>query len=81
MHFHAYSLEEEDDQLRLQLAERMSTDAAGIAKCLGLQSEAKVELEAIVKLIESKLTDKTLMSIETPTPPASLIGEAAEDES
>jgi hypothetical protein len=49
MHFHAYSLDEEDGAPRLQLSEQLSTDAAGIAKCLGPQSEAKIELEAIVK--------------------------------
>jgi hypothetical protein len=38
MHFHSYSLEEnEGGELRLQLGERLSTDGAGIAKCLGLQ--------------------------------------------
>jgi hypothetical protein len=81
MHFHAYSLCEEDAGLKLELEGQYSTDAAGIAKCLGLQSEAKVELEAIIALIEAKLSDKTLMSIETPPPASTLAEEATEEES
>jgi hypothetical protein len=81
MHFHSYALEEEDDKLTLQLAEQLSTDTAGIATCLGLQSEAKIELKSILELIESKLSNQTLMSIETPPPPASLIQKAEQDES
>jgi hypothetical protein len=34
-----------------------------MAICLGLQAEAKVELEEILKNIESKLSDDTLLSI------------------
>ncbi len=81
MHFHSYSLREEDEALRLELVGQFSTDTAGIAKCLGLQSEAKVELEAIIKRLESKISDKTLMSIETPPPASTLIEEATEEES
>lgn len=81
MHFHAYSLEAEDDALKLQLAEQLSTDAVGIARCLGLQSEAKVELAHIVQQIESKISSHTLMAIETPPPASTLIEEATEGES
>jgi hypothetical protein len=42
---------------------RLSTDSEGMAICLGLQAEAKVELEEILKNIESKLSDDTLLSI------------------
>jgi hypothetical protein len=81
MHFHSYLLEEDDGVLKLRLTEQLSTDTAGIAKCLGLQSEAKVELEAVIRQIESKLSDQTLMSIEAPPPAASLTAEATENES
>jgi hypothetical protein len=64
----------------LQLSEQLSTDAAGIARCLGLQSEPRVELEAIIKQLESKISDRTLMAIETPPPASSLLGQAAENE-
>ncbi len=81
MHFHSYSLDGDEGVLRLQLEEQLSTDAIGIAKCLGLQSEARIELEAVVRLIESKLSDQTLLTIENPPPPASLVKEVPTDES
>ncbi|MBP3959004.1 hypothetical protein J8F10_27490 [Gemmata sp. G18] len=81
MHFHSYSLGEEDGALKLELEGQHSTDTAGIAKCLGLQSEAKVELEAIIALIEVKISHKTLMSIETPPPASTLADEATEEDS
>jgi hypothetical protein len=82
MHFHSYSLQgNEECGLRLQLWERMSTDAEGIAKCLGLQSEANVELEDILRQLEAKISTNSLLSIERPPPAASLIEEAADDES
>jgi len=81
MHFHSYCLEPDEGVLKLQLAEQLSTDTAGIAKCLGLQSEPKVELESIIRQIEAKLSDHTLMSIETPPPADSLLQQATEDES
>jgi len=82
MHFHSYSLEEnKDGALRLQLEERLSTDSEGIGKCIGLQVEANVELEEIVKQLERKISAQTLMSMEQPPPAASLIDEASHDES
>jgi len=82
MHFHSYSLEEnEAGSLRLQLGERLSTDGEGIAKCLGLQGEANVALEEILKQIEAKISAQTLMSMERPPPAVSLIDEATDDES
>jgi hypothetical protein len=80
MHFHSYALEEnEGTELRLKLEERFSTDTEGIATCLGLQGEANVELEEILKQLEEKISDRTLMSMERPPPAASLMDEAAED--
>jgi hypothetical protein len=81
MHFHAYSLDRDEGRLSLELKEQLSTDSVGIASCLGLQSEAKIELEMIVKQLESKLSDRTLLSIETPLPPSHLITNAAEGKS
>ena len=81
MHFHSYSLEEgEEGKLQLQLGERLSTDSGGIAKCLGLQGEANVELEEILKQLEAKISAQTLISIEQPPPTTSLIEDAAENE-
>jgi hypothetical protein len=60
-HFHVYKLnqEEEDSSFRLELASRFSTDANGIAECLGLQTSHKMELEAITKLLATKISEKT----------------------
>ncbi|HLX59959.1 MAG TPA: hypothetical protein VKX17_01635 [Planctomycetota bacterium] len=81
MHFHSYALYEDNRNLKLQLAEQLSTDTVGIAACLGLQSESRVEFQLIVNQIESKLSDATLMSPESPALAASLVKKAAGDES
>jgi hypothetical protein len=67
MHFHAYKLNESEGVLRLELESRVSTDAEGIAKCLGLQAEAKVELEVIVAELEKKISTNTVLTL-GPTP-------------
>lgn len=69
MHFHSYQLKPTDNGHRLLLTERMSTDTVGIATCLGLQSEANVALDVIVKLIENKLTKQTLFNMDQPPLP------------
>lgn len=62
LHFHSYSLDaKEDNELSLQLSTRMSTDTDGMSKCLGLEAEAKVELEIIVEKLEEKISDATLI--------------------
>ncbi len=63
MHFHAYELKKEATAYTLKLKERLSTDAAGVAACLGLQVDAKVELTTILKQIEDKLPKSTLLSV------------------
>ncbi|MDR3121231.1 MAG: hypothetical protein LBU58_07865 [Clostridiales bacterium] len=63
-HIHSYSLVEADDTtLRLQLSDRISTDADGIALCLGLQAEAKIELEMLVKYLETKISGNTIFNV------------------
>ncbi len=63
MHIHAYRMNTQADQsLRLALDSRLSTDVDGIARCLGLQAEASVELEQIVKTLESKISANTLFT-------------------
>lgn len=74
MHIHCYKLPRSENALRLELYERLSTDGAGIAKCLGLQAEAKVELEVIVAGLEKRVSKKTLLSIDSPViPPKGLM--------
>jgi len=62
-HFHNYQLLHKKDKYRLSLIERASTDAFGIARCLGLKAEANVELEVILKMLESKISEKTLLKL------------------
>jgi len=64
MQFHSYGLMTDATQnYSLKLSERVSTDSVGIARCLGLQAQAKIELEIIVRLLESKISDRTLFSL------------------
>jgi hypothetical protein len=63
LQIHTYRLAESDDGHRLLLAGRYSTDADGLAACLGLQVSPKVELQAIIAELERKLSQKTLFTI------------------
>ncbi len=61
-HLHTYSLEsDESGCFHIDLRERFSTDAQGVAKSLGLQQEANVELEEILALLESKISEDTIL--------------------
>lgn len=65
MHLHVYKLSKSDEgQFRLELGPRFSTDANGIAESLGLQAEAKLELEEIIKLLETKISNETLFTLQ-----------------
>ena len=61
MHFHAYRLDEEGGGYEMRLAERVSTDDAGMAEALGLRAQAKVELPTILSKLGSRLSDATLL--------------------
>ncbi|MBA4408991.1 MAG: NotI family restriction endonuclease [Bacteroidota bacterium] len=64
MHFHSYKLGLGDDNnFHIDLYERLSTDSAGIASAMGLNAVAKVELEIIIKTIESKISETTILTI------------------
>jgi len=69
VYFHSYKLNESRNAWRLELESRVSTDAEGIAKCLGLQAEAKVELEVIVAELEKKISANTILTLGTPIAP------------
>lgn len=62
MHFHSYRLDKKEN-LYLKLADRLSTDSNGIAQCIGLQAEAKIEREIIFQSIQAKLSERTLLTI------------------
>jgi hypothetical protein len=65
LQIHVYGLVEDGHEYRLSLASRYSTDAEGLAACLGLQASPKMELQAIVAELERKLSRKTLLTIGT----------------
>lgn len=61
LHLHSYRMaQSESNNLRLNLAARLSTDASGIATCLGLQAEARIELEQIIATLQAKISPATL---------------------
>ncbi|MGC9222301.1 MAG: NotI family restriction endonuclease [Terracidiphilus sp.] len=63
MHFHAYRMaEQRNHSNRLTLQSRFSTDAEGVARCLGLQAEARVEIEEIIKTLEAKISPATVFA-------------------
>ena len=63
MHFHAYGVSQKPDgAFKLDLASRLSTDSDGIAACLGLQAEARIELSQIISTLESRISGSTLFT-------------------
>lgn len=61
VHLHAYRMEKTaSNELHLTMASRSSTDADGMATCLGLQAEARVDLAHIVAALESKISGATV---------------------
>lgn len=64
IHIHAYDFTEKSGEMRLCLDTRLSTDSAGIANCLGLHAERKVELQDIITMLEQKLTEDNRLSID-----------------
>ncbi|MGH8476656.1 MAG: NotI family restriction endonuclease [Methylococcales bacterium] len=61
MHVHAYRMEKQlDKSFKLVLQSRLGTDAQGIGTCLGLQTEARIELEQIMRVLHAKLSPNTI---------------------
>jgi hypothetical protein len=63
MQIHAYRLKPHQHELKIALAMRLSTDRAGISKCLGLRAEANVELAQLVAYLEPRLSKHTLLTL------------------
>lgn len=61
MHFHAYDLQLSGLDQRIALSSRSSTNAQGVARAIGLQRTANVELEVITNAIQLRLSTKTLL--------------------
>ena len=69
MHFHAYTMAAGvGGGHSISLSNRLSTDCEGVAKALGLQSEAKIDLEVIQNAIEQRITDRTRFDFNQPPP-------------
>ncbi|HBT4837406.1 TPA: hypothetical protein MB316_001426 [Klebsiella quasipneumoniae subsp. similipneumoniae] len=60
LHFHSYSMNRINEEYRISMNARLSTDGDGISQCLGLQAEARVELEQIIMVLERKIGPGTL---------------------
>lgn len=61
MHVHAYRMDIQGDRsYKLAMQSRLSTDADGIGLCLGLQAEARVDLEQIIQALQLKISTATL---------------------
>ncbi len=61
MHLHAYQMDPQADKsYKLSMLSRLSTDADGIAICLGLQADARIELEQILQVLQAKISTSTL---------------------
>lgn len=61
MHIHSYAFElDHQSGHKLKLKSRMSTDGEGMAICLGLQAEARVELAQILSALQARVSEKTL---------------------
>lgn len=63
VHIHSYDFIKTKNKLKLSLDTRVSTDSLGIANCLGLNAESKVELQDIIKILEPKLIETNRMQI------------------
>ena len=64
MQLHSYRLiSKKDNTYSLELDSRLSTDSEGIAMCLGLQAEANVGFEKIIQQLQTKISEKTLFTL------------------
>jgi hypothetical protein len=63
MHFHQYTTGAQTNGYPISLTHQSSTDAAGIAKALGLQGSAIVELDVILAQLQGKLSARTRLTL------------------
>ncbi len=63
VHLHSYKVDVQDDRVvKLALDSRLSTDAEGIARCLGLKAEARLEIEQIHHALRQRISDDTIFA-------------------
>jgi len=65
MHLHGYDLGPTNGEWRIELSSRLSTDATGVGKLLGLQTSARVELEAMIALLQERISPQTIFEVST----------------
>lgn len=69
MHFHAYAMGKgRGGTHSISLSNRLSTDCEGVARALGLQNEARIDLEVIHRAIEQRITERTRFDFNQPPP-------------
>ena len=59
LQFHAYQTIPGDSGFKLNLSKMLSTDAAGVVACLGLQAESNVALTDLLKGLEDRISAET----------------------
>jgi len=69
MHIHSYRIGQRQSEFAIELDTRVSTDAAGVAECLGISAETKIALESIVAELEKKISHKTRLVFGTANSP------------
>lgn len=63
MHLHIYEINRQTDgSYKLDLTSRLSTDADGIRRCLGLQAEARMELPSIAHTLQARIGPDTIFN-------------------
>jgi hypothetical protein len=60
LQIHAYRLKPEQGVLAIRLDSRRSTDAAGVARALGLQAQSQVDLATMLARLGKRLSPRTL---------------------
>ncbi len=63
LHFHAYDFHQRGVGFEISFEERLSTDVAGIAQCLGLNANPNIELEAMYEILAAKINDDTVFRL------------------
>lgn len=72
MHVHAYKMEQDGARFQIQLDSRLSTDALGVAACLGIRAQTKIELEVLMADLQKKISARTLLTFDPHAPIAPL---------
>jgi hypothetical protein len=61
MHMHIYGMTHSSQLIHtLSMQSRVSTDADGVGRCLGLRADAHIDLETIIAVLQSKIASSTL---------------------